>query len=205
MYKRPLMVLFLKLYNLCDFGTANAARDVNVIEHLSRSAAQELQLAAIHAPTATTDLRSQVSPVVAALDASPSAGAIVETKVGKDIASALWRHSERKGTFSRFETQSRTLLREKGFLNASDDVADFSDMGPGTLSRRGPDAFVYDVWTPCSGSTQIPGACLQSGLAVSLPSGDWDSAWVLCSDVDFLDFLVWLLVDGRVNVVLVHA
>ena len=128
----------MKLYNLCDFGTANAARDVNVIEPLSRSAAQELRLAAILAPMAATELRSQVSPVVAALDASPSAGRWVKTLP----------LSERKGTFSRFETQSRTLLREKGFLNASDEVADFSDTGLGTLTRRGPDAFVYNVFDP---------------------------------------------------------
>ena len=158
------MVLFLKLYNLRDTGIADAARDVNVIEPFSRSAAQELQLAAILAPMATTELHSQVSPVVAALDASPSAGAIVEAEVSKVLASALWRHSERKGTFSRFETQARTLLREKGLLNASDEVADFSDTGPETLTRRGPDAFVHDVLVPCSGSTQIHGACLQGGL-----------------------------------------
>ena len=42
-----------------------------------------------------------MSPVVAALDASPSAGATVETQVSKNLAFALWRHSERKETFSR--------------------------------------------------------------------------------------------------------
>ena len=86
---------------------------------------QEVQLAAILAPMATAGLRSQVSPEVATLDASPSARATVETQVGKDLASALWRRSERKGTFSRHETQARTLFCEKGLLNASDEVAVF--------------------------------------------------------------------------------
>ena len=31
-------------------------------------------------------------------------------------------------------------------------------------------------------------------FTVSPPFGGWDSAWVHCSDVDFLEFLVWLLV-----------
>ena len=74
----------------------------------SLSAAQDLQLAAILAPMATTELRSQVSPMVATLDASRSAGGIVETQVSKDLVSVLWRHSERKETFSRLETQART-------------------------------------------------------------------------------------------------
>ena len=93
----------------------------------------------------------------------------------------------------------------RGLLNASEEVADFSDTGPGTLTHRGPDAYVHDVLTPCSGSTQIHEACLQNGLTVSIPFGDWDSACVRCPDVDFLDFLVWLLVDGRVNLVLLYA
>ena len=147
MDKRPLMVLFKMIYNLCYFGTASAARHVNVIEHLSRSEAQKLQLAAILAPMATAGLRSQVSPVVAALDASPSARANVETLIGKDLASALWRHSKRKGTFSRHETQARTLLREKKALEClRRSRLFFSDTGPGTLTPRGPDAFVYDAF-----------------------------------------------------------
>ena len=102
------MVLFLKLYSLCDFKTDDAARDVNVIEPLSRSAAQELQLAAILASMATTELPFPSEP-------------------------------------------------------------------------------------SCSGSTRVHGACLQGDLTVSPPFGDWDGAWVHCSDVDFVEFLVWFV------------
>ena len=93
------------------------------------------------------------------------------------------------------------MLRDEGLLSASDEIADFSDTGPGISTRRGPDAFVCDVLVPCLGSMQIYEACLQRVLAVSPPFAHWDSAWLHCSDVDFLDFLVWLLVDGRVNLV----
>ena len=88
----------------------------------------------------------------------PSARATVQSQVGKDLAFALWRHSKRKGTFSRHETQARTLLREKGLLNASDEVAVFFffDTMPGTLTRRGPDAFVHDVFDPLFGQYTNP-------------------------------------------------
>ena len=35
MYRRPLMVIFLKLYSLCNFGTDGAVRDENIIEPFS--------------------------------------------------------------------------------------------------------------------------------------------------------------------------
>ena len=122
----------------CNFGADGTVRDEDVTEPLSRTAAQELQLAAILTPLATTELRSQESPVIAAPDASPSASVTVETQVSGSLASVLWRHSERKGAFSR-------VLREKGLLSASDEIAALSDTGPGTVTRRGPDASVCDV------------------------------------------------------------
>ena len=204
MYRRPLMVLFQKLHGLCDFRKNGTSREASVSEPLSRTAAQELQLPAILVPMATTGLRSQVSPMVAALDAFPSAGAIADTQVNTNIASALHCHSDRKGTFSHLESQAQAVLREKGLLSSRGNRRCFRHR-PRTLTRRGTDAFVYDVPVPCLGSMQICEARLQSGLAVSPPFGDWDSAWLHCSDVDFLDFPIWLLVDERVNFVLLYA
>ena len=80
--------------------------------------------------------------MIAAL--TPSAGAIAETEVSGSLASVLWRHSERKGIFSQLEPQARAVLREKGLWNASNEIANFSDTGPGTLTRRRPDACVHD-------------------------------------------------------------
>ena len=115
----------------------------------------------------------------------------------------LWRHLRGRGHFR--DSSRRRELCEEGLLSASDETADSSDTEPETLTRRGPGAFVCDVLVPCSGSTQIHHACSRSGLVVSPPFRDGDSEWLHCSDVEFLDFLVWLLVDGRVNLVLLCA
>ena len=98
------------------------------------------------------------------------------------------------------------MLREKGLLSASDEFGDFCRHVFWNPPLGGdPIHLSATFWFPCSGSTQIHHACLRSGVVVSPPFGDWDSEWLHCSDVEFLDFLVWLLVVGRVKLVLLYA
>ena len=117
--------------------------------------------------------------------------ATVETQVGKDLASALWRPAPReRGRFSRHETQARTLLREKGLLNASDEVAfffrDWTGNSYSSWTRRFLDAFRVVLL-----SHSYSGIGIALGYSVQMAISRF--------------FAVWLLVGGRVDLVLLYA
>ena len=116
MYRRPLISILDALFAI---GAENLAEVVV----LSDKARVELQLAAILAPLAMTNLRSEVLPCAYALDASPSAGAYTRTPLPLSVAEAFWRFGERKGGYSKLESLPRCLLRRKGALDPYAELA----------------------------------------------------------------------------------
>jgi hypothetical protein len=122
MFRRSLMVVLHELY-------AVAHGDMNAVYNLPRMAADELVLASLLSPLAVPDLRAKVPTTVWAMDASPSAGAFVSTKVSKATARTLWRHHTRGGGYSRLEARPRAYLRETGDLDADMEVDCFPISG----------------------------------------------------------------------------
>jgi len=81
---------------------------------MSSEGADELMMACACAPLFGSDLRSTYPSLLYATDASPWAGAVVQSEVGEEVVRELWRRRERKGgpagLESEFDAFGRVLL-----------------------------------------------------------------------------------------------
>ncbi|CAE7829539.1 unnamed protein product, partial [Symbiodinium necroappetens] len=73
------------------------------LKPLSRATASELQLLAVLAPVAVSNLAAEPSPQVFASDASMEKGAVCSTKVAPEVALQMWLASDFKGAAVRFD------------------------------------------------------------------------------------------------------
>ena len=96
LYRRCLMSALDRLFSL---GRAEAASSTpgSDLRHLSRATASELQLLAVLAPVAVSNLSASPSPQVFASDASMEKGVFCSTEVAPEVALQLWLASDFKG------------------------------------------------------------------------------------------------------------
>ena len=144
------------------------AEDRDELLSNSPKARDELLLAAVLAPLASTNVHAKCPAKVWCVDASPSAGAYCAAAVPQYLSKALWRTSERKAKYSRLEPRPRALLRAAGALPPDLEQADFEASEPDEAACRLPRefAFVYDVILVCDGAGGLASACARMGLIV---------------------------------------
>eukprot|EP00438_Fugacium_kawagutii_P029139 Skav202633 [mRNA] locus=scaffold1259:37280:43123:+ [translate_table: standard] len=81
---------------------------------LSRQSLNELQMLAVTAALAHSDLRAKYSKHLFTTDASPWGGAVCRAEIGELATQELWRHSEQKGFYTKLESPVSSILSEKG-------------------------------------------------------------------------------------------
>jgi hypothetical protein len=199
MYRRPILVVFRHMY---EFNSL----EPKAVYRFGAKAREELILAACLAPLAVTDLRAQVPQKLWALDASPSKGAYVSTPVSLPLSRALWRHGERRGKYSKLETGPRRVLVEHGWLAPEQELDAFQDHGEAS-SWQTPQreiAFLYDVLAIGRNASLHVKACADLGLICGPACSREASPHFAVEDSRFLEWVVWLLAEGRLLFVIVE-
>ena len=134
---------------------------------LSNQSRNELQMIAILAPMAHSDLRVHYSPYLYTTDASPWGGAVCKAEVGSKVTEELWRHSEQKGFYTRLESPVSAILSEKGIDHCSNL---FGEEPPKLLVSSIPNSLsegiLYDALELFRGSGNWSNAHSAMGLSV---------------------------------------
>ena len=192
LYRRVLLACFDSVYDVKAPG-----EDLDMLLQVPAKAWDELLVASVLAPLAASNLRARVPARMWAMDASPSKGAWVAAPVSPELARAAWRHSERKGKYSRLETRPRQLLRAWGHLAPEEEEADFQEYEqPTSLPREY--AFCYDAVFLCDGAGRVASAAAQLGLIIG-PIFDLSlSPYYDLLDNYFLEFIFFMLRYRRV-------
>eukprot|EP00972_Heterocapsa_arctica_P044133 6514114-Heterocapsa_arctica.AAC.1 len=168
---------------------------------LPRRAASELL---VLAPLAVTNLRAPVSPILWATDASPSAGAVVRTRVPQHVVEAVWAAGERRGLYSRLELPARVALRMAGVLDNNAEEATFERA---ELPEPRPErqlAMRFDAIEVLRRSRPDLRAMANRGLVVGPVCDLGRSQWFDLKASRFLEWLIWMLCMGRLLFIVVE-
>lgn len=141
---------------------------------LSRKARSELQLLSILGPLAQTDLRVKFSDRLYTTDASPFGGAVCYSQISEEASAELWRHTEKKGFYTRLQSPVAEILREKGIdplseeMFQSDPVASASHdlFQPPEIPRHLEEGILFDCVEIFRGCGNWSSAHASHGLSV---------------------------------------
>ena len=120
LYRRPLMSV---LSALCSWFAAVRTSPPDEVRHLSSKEANELALLAFLSPVMATNMNAGWHPDVFSTDASPFGAGAVSTPVPARIQRELWRHREKRGTYTRVFTEWATRLRLHDFGETADELS----------------------------------------------------------------------------------
>ena len=118
LYRRPLMAVMNHLFQVIPPEELDTER--SVLRPLRRSAAEELQILAVLAPVAMSNLAVPFSKEIYATDASNTGGGIAVADADEDVVKMAWRSADRKGG-------NVPLMRRTQAIIASHDV-DFEEI-----------------------------------------------------------------------------
>ncbi|OLP93478.1 hypothetical protein AK812_SmicGene24595 [Symbiodinium microadriaticum] len=141
MFRRPVSACFHKAYRLVSSASIDASAPQVV--QLPRGVAQELQLVALLAPLAVSDVSARFLPRLFATDSSEKKGAIVSAPVSPSLAQSLWLTSDRKGAYARVATRASTLLKQHD-PTFEEEAPDTSGSSPGSGIPSVPRPLAYN-------------------------------------------------------------
>eukprot|EP00435_Cladocopium_sp_Y103_P039111 s1573_g10.t1 len=111
LYRRCLSSLVDDFFALGASCENDPVRDNNLVP-LPRKCAQELAMLAACVPLVFTNVSVNYDERLFASDSSSRTGAYTETLLGGDLSKLLWRHADKKGTYSKLESPVRAILKE---------------------------------------------------------------------------------------------
>ena len=184
LFRRPLMSLLGKAFSLVNSSEVCETRPKLV--SLPRTVCDELALAAILLPLATTDLSAVFHPEIFATDSSKDKGAVVSTVVASEIAEVLFKACKTKGAYTKLELPQDEALR---WAHLSEP---FGDPPPAQSVDR-PLAYRFDFVEIFAGSGKVSRYAEQLGLVVSPPidlsaSKEYNMEW--CHVMRWLSHLI---------------
>jgi len=100
----------------------------NQIVPLQRKCAQELAMLAAVSPLIFTNVFVWYYSRVYASDSSSRSGAFTWTEVGEHETKNLWRHADKKGSYTKLDSPVRLLLKE--LVPETELAEDFVSLGP---------------------------------------------------------------------------
>ena len=151
MYRRPLMGIFNKVFQLVDAAHIDP-NDPKLVA-LPRTVANELVLAAVLAPLMVSELSAPWHEEIFCSDASQTHGAYCSARVGAELCEVLWKTSKNKGGYSRLLSPVEAALRR---ANVSEETQNLEDVhGPSDRSIPRPLAFRCDFVEVFAGSAKV--------------------------------------------------
>ena len=175
-FRRCSMSILVELFKVIPPGDLNTEKPK--LHPLTRSAAEELILAAVLLPIVATDVKAPFSEWIFASDASNAKGAYVVSKIPPSLAEPLWQAGDFKGGYTRLDTGFTHALRKSGIADHDDwkqteaAVLGFELAGDETLlaqeERRVPRPFAqsFDFLEVCGGSGVVSEQLAKMGFVV---------------------------------------
>ena len=175
-------------------------KNAKAVLTLPRRTVDELVLSSALSALCFTDLSVRESVIymdkVFATDASLNRGAITSTSVCEELSRLLWLGGDRKGGYTRLDSEATAILR--GLGEHEDDGAE----GPDSLNKHvvGPCKaveFVFDFVEVCSGSGRASAKAAAMGLTVCPPIDISKSPHFDLTNLDLLWWILGMLKTGR--------
>ena len=189
MYRRPLMGLFNKVFQLVD-ATHIDPNDPKLVA-LPRTVANELVLAAVLAPLIVSELSAPWHEKIFCSDASQTRGAYCSAQVGAELCEVLWKTSKNKGGYSRLLSPVEVALRR---ANVLEETQNFEDVhGPIDRPVPRPLAFRFDFVEVFAGSAKVTHYMMELGFSCCPPLDISESPHYNLMDTRVMEWLAHLI------------
>lgn len=194
MYRRPLMSILQKSFQLVDMNLFSAASPKML--KLPRTVATELVLLSVLAPLVVSDIAVGFCSSLFATDASLSKGAIVQSDVGEEITEVLWRSCRTKGGYSKLLDGSQSILSR---------CMDFEETGEQQAEAVGrPLAFRFDFIEIFAGAATVTAVMASRGYSVGCPIDISFSSELDVAQVRVLEWILYLVCNGLLKSLIVE-
>lgn len=160
LYRRPLMSVMNHLFQVVPPEDLDTER--SVMRPLRRAAAEELQLLAVLAPVACSNLAVPFSKEIFATDASNTGGGIAVAEADEEVVKMAWRSADRKGS-------NVPMMRKTQAILASHDM-DFEEvpihdeLATAEASVGRPLGLHFEFVELCGGSGVVTKALIRKGV-----------------------------------------
>ena len=214
MFRRPSMSLLQEVFSVIPAAELNTAHPK--LWPLKRSAASELALVAALSPVLVSDLASPVVPRLFATDASLKKGGITVADVPEDVATLLWRDSDRRGANVPLQSRATALVKEydPSFEEGVNDFGSFigdkevgedyeGEDGIGSPEVHRPIGLNYDFVEICGGSGVVTKALCKLGVRCGPILDITHSRHYNLTDLRVIQWVIFLMEDGRLRSFLV--
>eukprot|EP00435_Cladocopium_sp_Y103_P039252 s133_g10.t1 len=191
MYRRCMMSIVSDLFRLAADAEASGA---NVLVPLPRATVQELSILAALAPIIMTNVASKMSATVFASDALLGFGAVVSTKVEERVAEAVWLGSDKKGCYSKFDSDNLALLAAAGEDNH--ELSGTQSSGMSEQPRKSP-LLYFDFVEFYGGAGRVSECMQRRGFSVAPPLDLTASRHYDLSDCRLLEWCFYMIESGR--------
>ena len=208
-FRRCSMAVLDKLFHVippAEVDTSNPR-----LRPLPRAAADELVLSAALLPVLVSNLASPVLDTIFASDSSQSKGAVVEARCHPDVAQALWQSGDFRGGHVMTEDWTHSFLRRQLAWEPDDFERDRLDSGLPLFPLQGPQAAPsrplaqhFDFLEVCGGSGRVSTCMSNAGWRVGPVIDLSRSRWYDLLSARLLEWLVWLIQEGRVRAFMVE-
>ena len=157
---------------------------------------EELVLLSILAPIISSNVMVDYPERFFATDASLAKGAIVETRIGRDLCESLWHGGSKKGHYTVLDGPFRELLHHIG--EEPEDGEDFGEVGGEDFQEPRKDIpMVFDFKEMCGGVGAVSGAMASMGLCVAPVLDLSNSRKYNIISMRMLEWIFFMLQEGR--------
>lgn len=191
MYRRPLMGLLNKVFQLVDAALIDP-NDPKLVA-LPRTVANELVLAAVLAPLMISELSAPWHEEIFCSDASQTHGAYCSARVGAELCEVLWKTSKNKGGYSRLLSPVEAALRRANVLEETQNLDDVH--GPSDRSIPRPLAFRFDFVEVFAGSAKVTHFMMELGFSCCPPLDISESLQYNLMDIKVMEWLAHLIAN----------
>ena len=196
-FRRPVSACFHQAYQLVPSASIDAASPKVV--RLPRRIAQELQLAALFAPIAVTDVSAGFLPRLFAADSSENKGAFVSAAIPQELSRSLWLTSDRKGAYAKLATRTAAILHRHDPLHEEPSFEPHEEADVAEARPARPLAYLFDFLEigigPPALSVELSRLGFRSGpfldLRLAAPESSHRLVW--------LEWVLYLFDLGRVD------
>ena len=194
MFRRPFMSILQSSFQLVDMAFFNASSPKLV--SLPRKVATELCLLGVLAPLCVADVAVDFCTELFATDASLNKGAIVKSRIDKDLATCLLRCCRSKGGYSKLLSPSQSVLAR---------ALDFEENEPYVSdSIKRPLAYRFDFIEVFAGASVVTKEVAALGFTVGPPVDLSFSAELDVDRLHVLEWLIHLVTNGYVKAIMLE-
>ena len=186
LFRRCIASVVDSLFQLGTYVGEEAAQEV---VRLGEDEKEELVLLSILAPIISSNVMVDYPERFFATDASLAKGAIVETRIGRDLCESLWHGGSKKGHYTVLDGPFRELLHHN---NGEEPVG-----GEDFQEPRKDIPMVFDFKEMCGGVGAVSGAMASMGLCVAPVLDLSNSRKYNITSMRMLEWIFSMLQEGR--------